>query len=89
VQTLAFANFSCALRPAAAGAFRRQIVDYSQVELSRSSEARAKLGRRLSAIGRFLEEALHHPQDVEGVLVADDIFLVQTRPQQGLAPLAS
>jgi phosphoglucan,water dikinase len=87
VQTLAFANFSHALQPATAGALRRQTVNYSQVALSCNSEARAKLGGRLAAIGQFLEAALHHPQDVEGVVVADKIYLVQTRPQQGLTKI--
>jgi phosphoglucan, water dikinase len=89
VSVLAFANFSQALRPARSGALARQTVDYSLIELSRSREARAGLGRRLAAVGRFVEEAFRQPQDIEGAVVSGDIFLVQARPQQGLEALAS
>jgi phosphoglucan,water dikinase len=83
VATLAFANFSQALRPDLSGGLRGETVDYSRVELSRDAAARQKLGKRLGAIGAFLEQALKRPQDIEGAVIGDDIFLLQTRPQQG------
>jgi phosphoglucan,water dikinase len=82
--TLAFANFSEALRPNPGGGLRHETVDYSRVDLSRDPGARQKLGRRLAAIGRFVEEALQRPQDIEGVVAGDRIWLVQARPQPGL-----
>lgn len=81
---LAFANFSQASRPEPAGGLRRETVDYSRIELSCHSIARQGLGRRLGAVGRFVEEALQQPQDIEGLVLNGQIFLVQTRPQQGL-----
>jgi phosphoenolpyruvate synthase/pyruvate phosphate dikinase len=63
---------------------RRETVDYSRVELSRDATARQVLGRRLAAIGRFVEKAFEQPQDIEGVVAGNRISLVQTRPQPGL-----
>jgi len=82
--TLALANFSHALRPDPAGGVRRAVVDYSQISLSCDGDARKQLGKRLAASARFVEEALQKPQDIEGAVVGDEIFLVQSRPQQGL-----
>jgi hypothetical protein len=45
------------------------------------------LGRRPASVAAFLEEKLGRPQDVEGVCVGEDIYVVQSRPQQGLGPL--
>jgi phosphoglucan,water dikinase len=83
---LAFANLSQASRPNPEGGLRRETVDYSRVELSRDETARKALGRRLTEIGRFVQAALQRPQDIEGVVAGDRIYLVQTRAQQGLAP---
>lgn len=83
VQTLAFANFSRALEPAASGLASR-IVDYSQIELSRDTAFRNALGRRLAAIGAAVETAFGRAQDIEGAIVGDQVFLVQARAQQGL-----
>lgn len=55
VRTLAFANFSQALRPAAAGGTSRQTVDYSRIRLSCEAEARKELGGRLARIGGQVE----------------------------------
>lgn len=83
VRTLAFASFSHALRPAAEGV-ARETIDYTRVPLSRDGEARRNLGRRLCAIGCFVEAAFQRPQDIEGVVVGEEIYLVQARPQQGV-----
>src|ERR1019366_4481017 len=69
--TLALANFSHALRPNPAGGVRRETVDYSQIELSRDSDARKALGKRLAAVARFVEEAFQKPQDIEGAMVGN------------------
>ena len=84
ISTLAFASFSEALWPDTAGGVMRKVVDYSQIELSRDSEARQRLGKRLAALASFVEAAFLRPQDLEGVVVGDEIYLVQSRPQQGL-----
>jgi phosphoglucan,water dikinase len=81
---LAFANFSQAIWPNPVGGFIRKTVDYSRIELSHDRDARKSLGRRLAAISRFVEDALHKPQDIEGAIVRKEIYLVQQRPQQGV-----
>jgi phosphoglucan,water dikinase len=58
-----------------------RILDYSQQALSRSGDARNQLGKRLGGVAAFLESAFDGPQDVEGCLVGDVVFVVQTRPQ--------
>jgi hypothetical protein len=39
------------------------------------------LGARIGAIAALLEAEFGGPQDVEGCLVGDEIYVVQTRPQ--------
>jgi phosphoglucan,water dikinase len=84
LRTLAFANFSQALHPAAAGGVWRETVDYSRIPLSCDTEARQELGGRLARIGRQVEEAFDGPQDIEGAGVGNEIYLVQARAQQGV-----
>ena len=83
MKTLAFANFSCALEPAPRGLASR-VVDYSQIDLSRDTATRNALGKRLAAVGASVETAFGRPQDIEGAIVGDQLFLVQARPQQGI-----
>jgi phosphoglucan,water dikinase len=84
VEILAFANFSQAVRPDPAGGVRRETVDYSKISLSKEAAEVEKMGRHLSAIGVFVEHALGGPQDIEGAVVNERVYLVQARPQQGL-----
>jgi phosphoglucan,water dikinase len=81
---LAFANFSSELRPKADGGLSPETIDYAIVPFSRDAHLRRDLGRRLSAIGRLIESAFGAPQDIEGAVVGNEIWLVQARPQQGL-----
>ena len=46
-----------------------------------NTRAPLQVGLKLAEVGKQLEEEFGGPQDVEGVLIADDIHLVQTRPQ--------
>lgn len=89
VDTVAFANFSGALRPAPAGGLQNSIVNYAQVELSCQADARRALGRRLAQIAQLVERELGSPQDIEGAVANCEFYLVQARPQQGLAPGAT
>ena len=85
VQTLAFANFSEELRVLAAGPADGEVahltVDYSKKPLSVDPKFREQLGQRLCAVGFFLERKFGCPQDVEGCVVGDEIYIVQARPQ--------
>jgi len=58
-----------------------EAVDYSQQELSTDVTARMALGRRLAAVGAALEAEYGAPQDIEGGVVGDVIYIVQSRPQ--------
>jgi len=81
VRVMAFASFSHAAWPDPAGGLTRRTVDYSTVALSTDEGFRDRLGRHLATIGRFVEEAMGGPQDIEGVVVGEKIYLVQARPQ--------
>jgi phosphoglucan,water dikinase len=84
VQAIAFANFSQALRPASNGAVAKELLDYSRLSLSREAGARQELGRRLAGMADRVEGAFQKAQDIEGAVVGKKIYLVQSRPQQGL-----
>ena len=84
VGVLSFANISYALEPGLNSGVNRRLLDYSKIRLSTDRELVANLGGRLAAVARFVEDALHGPQDVEGAVTGDQIYLVQSRPQQGL-----
>jgi phosphoglucan,water dikinase len=84
VQTLAFANFSHALRAASKIGVSRELLDYSRVPLSRESDLRKEMGRRLAMIGARVENEFGRAQDIEGTIAGNKIYLVQSRPQQGL-----
>ena len=60
---------------------RKKVVDYSTQELSVDSAAREALAKRLCDVGVLLEKEFGCAQDVEGALVGDKLFVVQTRPQ--------
>ncbi|KAJ0232378.1 Phosphoglucan [Hirschfeldia incana] len=85
VKTLAFANFSEELlvsgKGPADGKYVRLTVDYSKKRLTVDSVFRQKLGQRLGSVGFFLERNFGCAQDVEGCLVGEDVYIVQSRPQ--------
>ncbi|KAL8162946.1 hypothetical protein V2J09_014435 [Rumex salicifolius] len=86
VETLAFANFSLKLvvgnnGGVANGEVARVTVDYSKERLSIDPVFRRQLGLKLCAVGYLLERRFGGPQDVEGCLVDEDVYIVQTRPQ--------
>jgi phosphoglucan,water dikinase len=81
VRMLAFASFSHALWSDLVGNLMGKTIDYSKIELSRDGAFRDRLGSRLGAIGRFVEDSLGRPQDIEGLVLGEEIYLVQARPQ--------
>jgi phosphoglucan, water dikinase len=84
VSTLEFANFSEASRLGAGTGLRHEIVDYSHVLLTCQTSARGSLGRRLGEIGMAVERAFGQAQDIEGAVVKNQVYLLQSRPQQGI-----
>ena len=85
VSMMAFANFSRAILPDAQEGIVFKNLDYSQINLSLHESYGESLGSRLAAIGGFVEGALGTPQDIEGIVAGQTIYLVQSRPQQGIA----
>ncbi|GAB2221724.1 hypothetical protein Droror1_Dr00012910 [Drosera rotundifolia] len=85
LKTLAFSNFSKELVVGsdgpADGEVLKRTVDYSKKPLTTDPVFRRQLGQRLCAVGFFLERKFGYPQDVEGCLVGEDVFIVQSRPQ--------
>ncbi|GJQ59157.1 MAG: hypothetical protein D8M57_07060 [Candidatus Scalindua sp. AMX11] len=84
VQMLAFANFSFALEPDQADGVCLRTVDYSRVPLSINGDLHHIVGNRLTSIAQLVEESFGKPQDIEGAIVGDDVYLVQSRMQQGI-----
>jgi hypothetical protein len=56
-------------------------MDYSRHGLSKSSDVRQALGKRIGAVAGLLERQFGGAQDVEGCFVGDLLYVVQTRPQ--------
>ncbi|XP_047980854.1 phosphoglucan, water dikinase, chloroplastic [Salvia hispanica] len=85
VRSLAFANFSEEMVVRGGGPADGEViqltVDYSKKPLTVDASFRQQLGRKLGAVGFFLEQKFDGAQDVEGCLVGKDIYIVQTRPQ--------
>ncbi|MBA0713842.1 hypothetical protein Golax_012846, partial [Gossypium laxum] len=85
VRTLAFANFSEEMVVSGAdpadGEVHHLTVDYSKKPLTVDPKFRQQFSQHLGAIGLFLEQKFGCPQDVEGCLLGEDIYVVQTRPQ--------
>ena len=83
VRMLAFASFSHAVWSGPSGGTIMKTIDYSDIGLSKNKPYRDLMGRRLGLIGQFVENALRLPQDIEGVVSGDEVYLVQSRAQQG------
>ncbi len=83
VRMLAFASFSHAIWPGTSRGIIMKTIDYSDINLSENRTYRDLMGRRLGSIGQFVEKAMGQPQDIEGVVSGDDVYLVQSRAQQG------
>ena len=78
---MAFADFSKALWADTKEGMIAKWVNYSTCSLSTNEKLRIGMGRRLAAIGRLVETKFGSPQDIEGAIVGDTIWLVQSRPQ--------
>ena len=81
VQLLTFADFSRAARSHAKEGVCLTTVDYSRDPLTCDRAFRRKTAARLCAIGVCIEKAFGLPQDIEGVIKGDEIYLVQSRVQ--------
>ena len=82
---LSFASFSRAFVPGSPGELTTEVVDYSGRMLSTDDRFRANVCRKLMAAAVFVEKHFGRPQDIEGVLCNEEIWLVQSRPQQEIS----
>ncbi|MBU0485912.1 MAG: TIM barrel protein [Proteobacteria bacterium] len=80
-QLLTFADFSRAARPQPNEGIYWTTLNYSKDQLTCDQTFRQKITARLCAIGTNLEKTFNRPQDIEGVIKDNDIYLVQTRTQ--------
>lgn len=67
--------------PVVAGMVCKRTVAYSNHYLSKDEDRRKALAAGLYKIGKFLETELGGPQDVEGAVVGESMYVVQSRPQ--------
>eukprot|EP00923_Selenidium_pygospionis_P007777 GHVN01013240.1.p1 GENE.GHVN01013240.1~~GHVN01013240.1.p1 ORF type:complete len:1179 (+),score=282.88 GHVN01013240.1:143-3679(+) len=65
-------------------AIESKTVDYTQDRLVVDSAYREDVVKRLSQVAVAIETQMKCPQDVEGAIVDDVIYIVQTRPQHGV-----
>ena len=82
IHTDSFANFSQGyIANSTSKLMKQSTIDYSKQELSCSEDARNTIGKRLKQIGDILHNVYGFPQDVEGCILNDIVYVLQTRPQ--------
>jgi phosphoglucan,water dikinase len=79
--TLDLASFSTAAQPLGPEGSEAQTLDYSRIALSRDDRFRIDLAERLGRASVFLERAFGRPQDIEGLVSGNKLYIVQSRPQ--------
>ncbi len=83
-RILAYANISKSLHPSDNGGLRSEVADYSKVPLTTEKKTLHELAVRLMETGVFVEKEFGAAQDIEGAIANNEIWLLQSRPQQGL-----
>ena len=72
-----------ALRGAAAASVATTACDYSREAMTTDANARETLARRVAAVALAAEAEFGEPQRVEGCVVGDEVWVVQTKPRAG------
>ncbi len=83
-RVISFASFSEAIWPGKASGQVKRRINYAEVGFTTDPASLLTTGQRLAAVGRLIEEAFSSPQDIEGILAGEDIYVVQSRQQAGL-----
>lgn len=83
-QLLSCANFSFALHANHSQGQFSEPVNYTTVPFSTQPALIQPLGKQLAKIASYLESVFNYPQDVEGAIRNDSIYVLQARAQQGL-----
>lgn len=84
IKMLSYASFSHSLAPEGESSLKQKRIDYTRIALSTSMEEQKRVGRQLREVGILIEKAFGAPQDIEGAIKGNEIYLVQSRPQQGV-----
>ncbi|MBN2710990.1 MAG: hypothetical protein JXR97_00950, partial [Planctomycetes bacterium] len=63
---------------------KEQVLDYSDEPLVWDANFRGNLIRRLAELAQAVEDACGSPQDIEGAVHGEEIYLLQSRAQVGL-----
>lgn len=61
--------------------YRMVPLDYSKARLSVDGDYQQALGAKIGAVAVCLEREFGSPQDIEGCVVDDQVYVVQSRPQ--------
>lgn len=80
VRLAAYSSYVEAKRMDASGRVVQSLVDPAQVRFGEDRAWREAVMARLRELALALERELGSPQDVEGALLGDDVWLVQSRP---------
>lgn len=59
----------------------QSFVDYTAEPLVNDAKFREGILRKIAEVGIAVEKALGSAQDIEGVVMGGEVFVVQTRPQ--------
>jgi phosphoenolpyruvate synthase/pyruvate phosphate dikinase len=79
---LSFPSYPDALMLNTAGVLEWQPVEYGAVPLITDGQVRSSLVGRLAVLARRIETEMGCPQDVEGAILGDVIYVVQSRPSE-------
>eukprot|EP00922_Rhytidocystis_sp_ex-Travisia-forbesii_P037376 GHVS01055700.1.p1 GENE.GHVS01055700.1~~GHVS01055700.1.p1 ORF type:complete len:770 (+),score=133.38 GHVS01055700.1:1179-3488(+) len=70
-----------AVSPNVTNQVKNVVCDYSLDPMATSKPYRTRVALRLAAVGMAIEAAFGLPQDIEGCMHQNDIYIVQSRPQ--------
>jgi phosphoglucan,water dikinase len=83
IEVLSFSSYSYAIKDTDNG-LANILISYKNDKLSSDIKYLIAIGTKLGQIGMYLEENVSsspQPQDIEGAIISDEIYVVQTRPQ--------
>lgn len=78
ISIISFASYDQALMPDEKQGLIAKRVDYGKLEIALSTKARAELGKKLIDIAESVEAEFETPQVIEGIVVDQQIFLINS-----------
>lgn len=86
VRVLAFDSFDCAIGLAREGGVARTRLDHTKLKFSTDRVYQTVCGKRIARVCVSIASALGGHQDIEGAMVGDKLFILQSRPQHHRDP---